>query len=109
MDDFHWTIAFGDRDDGNDVFWMRCEMRLIDADELKHRMETVEMFGLKGLMKVAKEMVVVSPTVDPIKHGYWRLNGNRYCECSVCHAEGNMSANDYYCRNCGAKMDGVET
>lgn len=41
-------------------------MRLIDADELKHRMETVEMFGLKGLMKVAREMVIVSPTVDAV-------------------------------------------
>lgn len=42
-------------------------MRLIDADELKHRMETVEMFGLKGLMKVARGMVIVSPTVDAVE------------------------------------------
>lgn len=42
-------------------------MRLIDADELKHRMETVEMFGLKGLMKVAREMVIISPTVDAVE------------------------------------------
>lgn len=42
-------------------------MRLIDADELKHRMETVEMFGLKGLMKVAREMVTASPTVDAVE------------------------------------------
>lgn len=54
-------------------------MRLIDADELKHRMETVEMFGLKGLMKVARGMVIMSPTVDAVevvrckdcKH-YWK-------------------------------------
>ena len=40
-----------------------------------------------------------------VKHGHWLKNGNRYCECSECHAEGNMSGNDYYCRNCGAKME----
>lgn len=52
-----------------------------------------------------------APTVDaePARHGYWRMNGNRRCECSVCHAEGNLSSHDYYCKNCGAKMDGVET
>lgn len=42
-------------------------MRLVDADELKHRMETVEMFGLKGLMKVAIGMVTESPTVDAVE------------------------------------------
>ena len=42
-------------------------MRLIDADELKHRMETVEMFGLKGLLKVAREMVIASPTIDAVE------------------------------------------
>ena len=50
------------------------------------------------------------PTVDaePVRHGRWLKNGDRYCECSVCHHEGNTSGADNYCPNCGAKMDEVE-
>lgn len=101
-------------------------MRLIDADELKHRMETVEMFGLKGLMKVARGMVIMSPTVDaePVKHGHWISiddDGDSPYKCSVCggvkvnengewldicHQEWNKMP---YCSVCGAKMDERET
>jgi len=42
------------------------------------------------------------------RYGRWMKNGDRYCECSVCHHEGNMSGQDSYCWNCGAKMDEVE-
>lgn len=97
-------------------------MRLIDADELKHRMETVEMFGLKGLMEVARGMVIMSPTVDPIKHGHWIScddDGDSPYKCSVC---GGVKVNESgewldichqewskmpYCAVCGAKMDEV--
>ena len=89
-------------------------MRLIDADELKHRMEAVEMFGLKGLMKVARGMVIMSPTVDaePVKHGHWVNKGFEPLRCSVCGITVDAingipwaikSFN--YCPNCGAKMD----
>lgn len=44
----------------------------------------------------------------PVVHGHWLKNGDRYCECSVCHHEGNTSGADNYCPNCGAKMDEVE-
>lgn len=44
--------------------------------------------------------------IRPIKHGKWLKNGYRYCECSVCHHEGNTSGHDNYCWYCGAKMDG---
>lgn len=83
-------------------------MRLIDADELMHRMETVEMFGLKGLMKVAKEMVVVSPTVDPVKHGHWIEAKYPLFTCSECGATYQDIGYGYnFCPNCGAKMDEV--
>ena len=44
---------------------------------------------------------------EPVKHGRWLKNGCRYCECSVCHQEGNITGADNYCLNCGAKMDEV--
>lgn len=40
----------------------------------------------------------------PVKPGHWVKNGDRYCECSVCHHEGNISGQDNYCWFCGAKM-----
>lgn len=40
------------------------------------------------------------------KHGRWLKNGDKYCECSICHHEGNTSGADNYCWYCGAKMDG---
>lgn len=45
--------------------------------------------------------------VEPVRHGHWIKNGDRYCECSVCHHEGNISGQDNYCWFCGAKMDEV--
>lgn len=91
-------------------------MRLIDADALKegkfHAIEDwtpVDRASWQWGWNDAIDAIIISaPTVDPVKHGYWCINGNRRCECSVCHAEGNLSGHDYYCRNCGAKMDGVE-
>lgn len=76
-------------------------MRLIDADELKHRMETVEMFGLKGLMKVAIGMVIVSPIVDAVevvrcKDCYYCFTVKSfgkeylYCDAFCEHAEGDL-------------------
>lgn len=51
------------------------------------------------------------PTVEtePVKHGRWIKNGDRYCECSVCHHEGNISGQDNFCWFCGAKMDVSDT
>ena len=43
--------------------------------------------------------------LEEVRHGRWMKNGDRYCECSVCHHEGNMSGQDSYCWNCGANMD----
>ena len=81
--------------------------RLIDADkaykvltEYYHHTTDIQHDALKeALGKV--------PIVDaePVRHGRWMKNGDRYCECSVCHHEGNMSGQDSYCWNCGANMD----
>ena len=59
--------------------------------------------------KMFENAIADAPTVDaePVRHGKWLKNGDRYCECSVCHHEGNISGADIYCWYCGAKMDGI--
>ena len=97
-------------------------MRLIDADKAKEVLtkllyETaLNNSGGASLMceDIAENRLEtwlgLVPTVDaePVRHGRWLKNGDRYCECSVCHHEGNTSGADNYCPNCGAKMDEVE-
>ena len=89
-------------------------MRLIDADRLKAHYcwwsgGTKEM-TIDEAKKTFDTIIDVQPTVDaePVRHGKWLKNGDRYCECSVCHHEGNISGADIYCWYCGAKMDEVE-
>lgn len=104
-------------------------MRLVDADSLKENGFVVPKTLKKGDMylevkaeDVATETAPVRrffindkiidaiPTIEaePIKHGHWLKNGDRYCECSVCHHEGNISGQDNYCWYCGARMDEVD-
>lgn len=96
-------------------------MRLVDADEivealdeaLKEQTEQADpMDALKKrlLAGFAKQVLSDAPTVDaePVLRGRWLKNGDRYCECSVCHREGNISGHDNYCWFCGAKMDEVK-
>lgn len=70
----------------------------------------VEKHGVPELLVAVAECIRwigISKRFDnvPIVHGKWLLNGQRYCECSVCHHEGNTFGNDLYCPHCGAKMD----
>ena len=83
-------------------------MRLIDADRMiKDIKENYVIYGYADFLNDFFRMVEEQPTVDaePVRHGRWMKNGDRYCECSVCHHEGNMSGQDSYCWNCGANMD----
>ena len=59
-------------------------------------------------ISISLDGTITSPIIDfePVKHGRWLKNGDRYCECSVCHHKGNTSGADNYCWYCGAKMDG---
>lgn len=70
--------------------------RLIDADNAKIY-----------LSKSAGEQLDRVPTADvqEVKHGKWEYTDLAYT-CSECKA---VSFNtDYFCHNCGAKMDGKE-
>ena len=89
--------------------------RLIDADALRDKLQAEidkvnpPFDGVLGSIRcgvrLARNMVEDEPTVDAVKHGHWIKNGDRYCECSVCHHEGNISGQDNYCWFCGAKME----
>ena len=89
------------------------QMRLIDADAWDVDLMTYgigqAIIGrkIKYTVGEVRSALAKRPTVDaePVRHGRWMKNGDRYCECSVCHHEGNMSGQDSYCWNCGAKMD----
>ena len=58
-----------------------------------------------------------APAVDaePVRHGKWIDHGDYITTaygsldlkiCSICNAEVTLDGYDYYCANCGAKMDG---
>ena len=58
-----------------------------------------------------KHDIADAPTIEaePKKPVRWIKNGDRYCECPVCHHEGNISGHDNYCWYCGEHMmDEVE-
>lgn len=70
----------------------------IDAVEYRHGID-------------ASEALERLPTIDaePVRHGRWI--GGELGECSVCGHVGCASdiwtgCDDFYCPNCGAKMDG---
>lgn len=54
-----------------------------------------------------KTLLLRQPAADvaPVRHGRWIYHDDGVFTCSEC---GNAESNDsYYCRLCGAKMDGV--
>ena len=47
--------------------------------------------------------------VEPVRHGSWIPVDGGLHKCSHCHTVRKTDvARDYYCPNCGAKMDGGE-
>ena len=108
-------------------------MRLIDADELKAKVEAMVEHKVQEsdydysrnqtLDYVADILIEDAPTIyaEPVKHGEWKCMadcGVTECDqcgwsieeyvgdynfCPNCGAEGHLS--DNYCPNCGTKMD----
>ena len=58
----------------------------------------------KGTIQDAIKMISYA-VYTPVRHGRWIYHDDGVFTCSEC---GNAESNDsYYCRLCGAKMDGV--
>jgi NADH pyrophosphatase NudC (nudix superfamily) len=85
--------------------------RLIDADML----EPSEVYMNYGFTRIVyMDDIDEMPTVDaePVRHGHWinhfddLFPEDSSVECSVCHEYEGIMANDNYCPNCGAKMQG---
>ena len=71
---------------------------------IKRVMETKWESGSDGA--AAMEIVAAAPAADvaPVAHGRWVYHDDGVITCSEC---GNAESSDsYYCRYCGAKMDG---
>ena len=69
-------------------------------EELKNRY-----FDRKVVLAKAQDAVNNMPTIDPVKHGRWVMQGTAY-GCSLC-GEGVIHPFHNYCPNCGARMDEV--
>ena len=91
---------------------MANEKRLIyleDAYEavtdLSGQAETKSAYA--AFWKAGKELEKL-PTVDaaPVVHGRWIPSENGGYHCSVCDKRFGFVFDNYYCHNCGAKMDG---
>ena len=92
--------------------------RYIDADVLKERLENLkaeidnEKYFQWHIAAYFSQIIDDAPTADvePVRHGRWIHNGlmlNRQ-KCPECGFWDDALQADYYCPNCGAKMDGDE-
>lgn len=93
---------------------MACERRLIDANELlntlRKRIFLAYPNEFHGLM-LARNLIDNAPTVDAAEVVHGRLSDpyideyyGEFSNCSVCGADNILPC--YYCRKCGAKVDG---
>lgn len=81
---------------------------------LKHKSDTYMFPETKYAYKKAAILIDSMKTheVQPVKHGRWIENSdpgqniNEHYMCSVCGSTFHNWANDNYCSNCGARMDG---
>lgn len=102
-------------------------MRLIDADYVKQRIDETMSSDYVYSTRSIKKLIDEAPTInaEPVRHGKWIISDieeeeekldtafARLYECSVCGAGYvyRMSediAEEKYCYNCGAKMEGAE-
>ena len=100
-------------------------MRLIDADQAVAEAERLlELYNLamagaennreinhvskrQELFKAVRAVVNTCPTIDPVKHGYWKFAKDVYVSCSVCGVTILLfnAEKPHYCPHGGAKMD----
>lgn len=123
MDDLYWTIAFGGRDDGDVVLWMRWKMLIHKTMKMPTSClscwiaPTCEVWVReKSKYKGYDDRLDECP-LEEVKHGRWIDMGD-FEQCSVCYGTrlkevqscyGKMIwLRTPYCPECGAKMDEVE-
>ena len=84
-------------------------MRLIDADALDMYECLRSYYG--DAWRDAQKAIDDAPTVDPVKHGHWVDEGEKflpiYCSCCGFGKKHEDQRSYTYCPNCGAKMDEV--
>lgn len=82
-------------------------MRLIDADALKRKAYYATVYDELSCI-VDMEDIDEAPTIDPVKHGQWKVDikGLSFF-CSECeYVLWSEAGTEYnYCSRCGAKMD----
>ena len=96
------------------------EVRLIDANALRTRINNVPMHGdtdvFYEIMSELVSVVASAPTEDAeiVRHGHWMKKDNskrckrigdfeEWYECSECEASADQES--AFCPDCGAKMD----
>ena len=91
-------------------------MRPIDAEELEKKLQEVRKYYIENGMYGAEHILVYdfmryvweAPTINPVRHGKWKLSeyaGVDYYQCSLCGHSVSPTAYNY-CPYCGALMDG---
>ena len=77
---------------------------LLDLYEESKLTEKEKSYGVP--FNIVRQNILDAPAVDaaPVVHGRWFYHDDGVITCSEC---GNAESSDsYYCRYCGAKMDG---
>lgn len=80
-------------------------MTLKGAIKQLHELRCAEDMPIYYKPAIAEVINVLLMDAQEVRHGLWLKNGDRYCECSECHHEGNISGADNYCWFCGANMN----
>lgn len=96
---------------------MACERRLIDANKLQHLLLPIatglehEYGSLGGAVSGVMKHIDSAPTVDAEEVVHGRLSDpyideyyGEFSNCLECGTDNILPC--YYCRKCGAKMDG---
>ena len=81
--------------------------RLIDLENEFQQYKPLQGFEHAMYRKVCEVEIAIGKTpaadVAPVRHGRWKRYGKNLGECSECGEI--VSVRNYYCPNCGAKMD----
>ena len=94
-----------------------AERRFIDANNLIEEIREERCYNCRNFKDMKCDycgtadyiyMIEDMPAADvaPVRHGRWKRYGKNLGECSECGEI--VSVRNYYCPNCGAKMDEKE-